>query len=117
MLNEPTLSTLNALKLFGMAHGFTERTSHPNSKELSHEEFFGLVQDEKTDRENLRLKRLFLRKILSSGLDRLEDNRDGSESPLPAHENIRGGHYDHCNAEPEKKRRSRWLYKQRSQSG
>jgi DNA replication protein DnaC len=59
MLSEQTLSTLNALKLFGMAHGFSERLSHPHTAELSHEEFFGLlVQEEKTYRENLRLKRL-----------------------------------------------------------
>jgi len=59
MLNEPTLSTLNALKLFGMAHGFSQRIAAANTAELSHEEFFGLlVQDEKTYRENLRLKRL-----------------------------------------------------------
>lgn len=59
MLNEQTLSTLNALKLFGMARGFSERLAHPKTAELSHEEFFGLlVQDEKTYRENLRLKRL-----------------------------------------------------------
>lgn len=59
MLNEQTLSTLNALKLFGMAKGFTERISHPQSADLSHQEFFGLiVQDEKTYRDNLRLRRL-----------------------------------------------------------
>ena len=59
MLNQQTLSTLNALKLFGMAQGFSERLSHPKCADLSHEEFFGLmVQDEKTYRENLRLKRL-----------------------------------------------------------
>lgn len=59
MLNEQTLSTLNALKLFGMAKGFSERISHPKTAELTHEEFLGLlVQDEKTYRENLRLKRL-----------------------------------------------------------
>lgn len=59
MLNEQTLLTLNTLKLFGMARGFTERLAHPNSADLSHEEFLGLlVQDEKTYRENLRLKRL-----------------------------------------------------------
>lgn len=59
MLNEQTLSTLNALKLFGMARGFSEKISHPNMADLSHEEFLGLlVQDEKTYRENLRLKRL-----------------------------------------------------------
>ena len=59
MLTEQTLSTLNALKLFGMAKGFSERLSHPKTADLSHEEFLGLlVQDEKTYRENLRLKRL-----------------------------------------------------------
>lgn len=59
MLSEQTLSTLNALKLFGMARGFTERLSHPKSADLSHEEFLGLlVQDEKTYRDNLRLNRL-----------------------------------------------------------
>jgi DNA replication protein DnaC len=59
MLSEQTLSILNALKLFGMARGFSERLSHPKTADLSHEEFLGLlVQDEKTYRENLRLKRL-----------------------------------------------------------
>jgi DNA replication protein DnaC len=59
MLSEQTLSTLNALKLFGMARGFSERLAHPKAADLTHEEFFGLlVQDEKTYRENLRLKRL-----------------------------------------------------------
>jgi DNA replication protein DnaC len=59
MLNEQTLCTLNQLKLFGMAHSFSERIAHPKIADLSHEEFFGLlVQDEKTYRENLRLKRL-----------------------------------------------------------
>src|SRR3970282_118548 len=58
MLNEQTLSTLNALKLFGMAKGFSERISHPKTAELTHEEFLGLiVQDEKTYRESLMLTR------------------------------------------------------------
>lgn len=59
MLNEQTIATLNALKLFGMAQGFAERLSNPNHAELSHGEFVGLiVQDEKTHRENQRLKRI-----------------------------------------------------------
>jgi DNA replication protein DnaC len=59
MLNEQTLSTLNALKLFGMAKSFGDKLSHPHCADLSHQEFFGLiVQDEKTYRDNLRLKRL-----------------------------------------------------------
>ena len=61
MLNEQTLTTLNALKLFGMAKSFTDKITQPNSADLSHPEFFGLiVQDEKTYRDNLRLKRLLL---------------------------------------------------------
>src|SRR6266550_87809 len=59
MLNEQTLGTLNALKLFGMAKSFNDKLAHPQAADLSHQEFFGLiVQDEKTYRENLRLKRL-----------------------------------------------------------
>jgi DNA replication protein DnaC len=59
MLNEQTLSTLNTLKLFGMAKSFTDKIAHPNLADLTHQEFFGLiVQDEKTYRDNLRLNRL-----------------------------------------------------------
>ena len=36
-----------------------------------------------------------LRKILSSGLDRLEQSKESSDSLVPTHENIRGGHYYH----------------------
>jgi DNA replication protein DnaC len=47
------------LKLFGMAGGFEQRLNHPVHAELSHAEFVGLlVQDEKTYRDNQRLKRL-----------------------------------------------------------
>ena len=35
MLNEQTLSTLNALKLFGMAKSFSDKLSHPNLADLS----------------------------------------------------------------------------------
>jgi len=59
MLNEQTIATLNALKLFGMARAFEERLGSPQHAELSHAEFVGLlVQDEKTYRDNQRLKRL-----------------------------------------------------------
>jgi len=60
MLNEHTLAVLHALKLHGMAQGLTERLASPqHHATLSHAEFVGLVvQDEKTYRENLRLKRL-----------------------------------------------------------
>jgi DNA replication protein DnaC len=59
MLHEQTLQTLNEMKLFGMAKSFAERATHPQNGELSHAEFVGLlVQDEKTYRENRRLRRL-----------------------------------------------------------
>jgi DNA replication protein DnaC len=59
MLNEQTLATLNTLKLFGMVRGLEERLSNPRHAELSHADFVGLlVQDEKTYRDNRRLKRL-----------------------------------------------------------
>ena len=59
MLNEQTIATLNALKIFGMARGFEERLNNPQHAELSHADFVGLlVQDEKTYRDNQRLKRL-----------------------------------------------------------
>jgi len=62
MLNEQTIATLNSLKLFGMARGFEERLNSPNHAELSHAEFIGLlVQDEKTYRDNQRLRRLLKR--------------------------------------------------------
>jgi len=62
MLNEQTIATLNSLKLFGMARGFEERLNSPPHAELSHAEFVGLlVQDEKTYRDNQRLKRLLKR--------------------------------------------------------
>ena len=66
MLNEQTIQTLNALRLFGMARSFADKIVHPTSADLSHQEFFGLiVQDEKTYRDNLRLKRLLLNAKLS----------------------------------------------------
>ena len=32
MLNEQTLTTLNTLKLFGMAKSFTDKLAHPSSR-------------------------------------------------------------------------------------
>jgi len=59
MLNQQTMSILHSLKLFGMASGFEERLADPKQASLSHAEFVGLlVQDEKTYRDNLRLRRL-----------------------------------------------------------
>ncbi|MCL0029949.1 IS21-like element helper ATPase IstB [Dehalococcoidia bacterium] len=59
MLNEQTIATLNAMKLFGMARSLEERLNSPGQAELSHAEFVGLlVQDEKAYRDNQRLRRL-----------------------------------------------------------
>jgi len=59
MTNETTIEMLNAMKLFGLARGLGDRLADPRQADLSHGEFVGLlVQDEKTDRDNRRLKRL-----------------------------------------------------------
>lgn len=59
MLNQQTLSILHSLKLFGLARSLEERLSDPKQADLSHADFVGLlVQDEKTYRDNLRLRRL-----------------------------------------------------------
>jgi DNA replication protein DnaC len=59
MLNEQTIATLNTMKLFGMAGAFEERLNSSKQAELSHADFVGLlVQDEKTYRDNQRLRRL-----------------------------------------------------------
>jgi DNA replication protein DnaC len=59
VLNEQTIATLNALKLFGMAGAFEERLNSSKQAELSHADFVGLlVQDEKSYRDNQRLRRL-----------------------------------------------------------
>ena len=59
MLNEQTLDTLNALKLFGMAQSLAARLADPRQAELSHAEFIGiLAQAEKAYRESRRLTRL-----------------------------------------------------------
>lgn len=59
MMLEQTLSTLNHLKLFGMAKGLDNRLKITAHTDLAHAEFVGLlVQDEKSDRDNRRLARL-----------------------------------------------------------
>jgi DNA replication protein DnaC len=73
MLNPQTLSILYSLKLFGLAKSFEDRLADPKQAELSHAEFVGLlVQDEKTYRDNLRLRRL-LRKAKLRQEASLED--------------------------------------------
>ena len=74
MFDEMTLSILHQLKLHGMARSFEERIKQPQHAGLSHEEFVGLlVQDEKTYRENRRLKRLLQNAQLKYPMAAMED--------------------------------------------
>jgi DNA replication protein DnaC len=73
MLDQQTMSILHSLKLFGMARSLDQRLADANQAALSHGEFVGLlVQDEKTHRDNLRLRRL-LRKAKLRQEAALED--------------------------------------------
>ena len=55
---QETLRKLNELRLYGMAKSFEERRIKPDHKDLSFEEFLGLlVDDEYLYRKNLRYKR------------------------------------------------------------
>jgi len=59
MLNQPTLDSLNRLKLFGMAAALTEQSTQSAALSLAFEERFGLlVEREVVHRENRRLTRL-----------------------------------------------------------
>ncbi len=59
MLKEATVNTLNEMKIFGMARSLPERLSDPHQAELDHAGFVGLlVEDEKSYREDKRLKRI-----------------------------------------------------------
>lgn len=59
MLNQPTLDSLNRLKLFGMAAALTEQSTQSAAHGLAFEERFGLlVEREVVHRENRRLTRL-----------------------------------------------------------
>lgn len=59
MIKEQTLNKLNELGLRGMAKSFEERSPRPDHKDISFEEFFGLVvDDEYLYRKNQKLQRL-----------------------------------------------------------
>ncbi len=74
MLHEQTISTMNAMKLFGMAKGFGDRAGDPSHSGLSHAEFVGLlVDDERLYRENRRLKSLLKNARLRISDAALED--------------------------------------------
>lgn len=74
MLPEQTLTKLNEMKLFGMARAFEERRTKPDHRDLSQEDFLGLlVDDEYLYRKNIRLKRLLLGSKLKISSAVLED--------------------------------------------
>jgi DNA replication protein DnaC len=57
LLTHPTIDQLHQLGLTGMARAFTELQSNPQSLELAHAEWLGLVLDrEATDRYERRLR-------------------------------------------------------------
>ena len=59
MLVQPTLDTLNRLKLHGMAIALREQATHGAAQALAFEERLALLLDrEELERENRRLKRL-----------------------------------------------------------
>jgi len=71
-----TISKLNDMKLTGMAKAYQDRRIKPDHKDLSFDEFFGiLVDDEHIYRKNKRLKRLLKRakfKISSACLEEID---------------------------------------------
>ena len=59
MLPEQTIRKLNALKLFGMAQSFERRHNQPDHRDLTAEDFLGLLIDDETlYRQNKRQTRL-----------------------------------------------------------
>jgi DNA replication protein DnaC len=57
LLTHPTIDQLHQLGLAGMARAFTELEANPQSAELSHAEWLGLLLDrEATDRYERRLR-------------------------------------------------------------
>lgn len=59
MLNQPTLNTLRALRLAGMAEAFAQQLEQPEVQRLSFDERLALLVDrEQTYRNNRRLQRL-----------------------------------------------------------
>jgi DNA replication protein DnaC len=76
MLRHPTLATLEALKLTGMATALTEQLEMPEVQRLSFEERLGLLVDrERTTQENRRLTRRLAQARLpgSATLEDLDD--------------------------------------------
>jgi len=71
---EQTVSKLDEMKMFGMSNSYTERRKKPDHKDLSFDEFFGLVvDDEYVCRKNKRLKRFLKRAKFKISAACLED--------------------------------------------
>lgn len=69
-----TILKLNEMKLTGMARAYQDRRIKPDHKDLSFDEFFGiLVDDEHVYRKNKRLKRLLKRSRLKISAASLEE--------------------------------------------
>ena len=57
VLTHPTVEQLHQLGLAGMARAFAERQANPQSADLSHAEWLGLLHDRKaTERYQKRLR-------------------------------------------------------------
>lgn len=71
---EQTISKLDTMKMYGMSGSYAERRKRPDHKDLSFDEFFGLVvDDEYVYRKNKRLKRLLKRAKFKISTACLED--------------------------------------------
>lgn len=74
MIIEQTTNKLNSMKLFGMSNSYSERRIKPDHKNLSFDEFFGLVvDDEYIYRKNRKLKMLLKHARLKISSACLED--------------------------------------------
>jgi len=83
MLNNPTLETLRALKLQGMAAAFEEQLQNPSTASLAFEERIGLLVDrERLHRENGRTTRLLRHARLKFSQAAVEDINYRSDRKL-----------------------------------
>jgi len=83
MLNNPTLETLRALKLHGMAAAFEEQLQNPSTASLSFEERYALLVDrERLHRENSRTSRLLRLARLKHSQASVEDINYRSDRKL-----------------------------------
>jgi len=83
MIVEQTIKKLYELKLFGMATAFEEKRIRPDHKNLSSDEFFGLLVDaEHMHRKNAKLTRLLQSAKMKVSAACLEDIEHGATRGL-----------------------------------